>query len=272
MPKIVFWNENQDMNNSTDVAIAVSNLMSIKYKTRSILMQTNFENRRIESAFTPYDELKASGTFENRDIGIGALLKTVVSNKLTSTVITNYAKPVLKDRLDIMYGVVSNEKEQYLLMLQNLDYILKKADEVYDLVFVDLAKGTDNKDVENVLQSADIIVYVIDQDGIKLEDYLMNIENNKYLKDKQKIFVIGNYDEKSKYNVLNIRKKYRIKEPIYTVPYNYIFKDSVNDGFVIDFFYRNLNSEKTDYNGNFINETNNIVQKVIELSKIKDYE
>ena len=272
MPKIVFWNENQDMNNSTDVAIAVSNLISIKYKTRSILMQTNFENRKIESAFTPYDELKASGTFENRDIGIGALLKTIISNKLTSTVIKNYAKPVLKDRLDVMYGVISNEKEQYSLMLKNLEYIMRKADEIYDLVFVDLAKGTENKDIDAVLKDSDIIVYVIDQDGIKLEDYLLKLESNKYLKDKQKLIVIGNYDEKSKYNVTNIRKKYRIKEPIFTLPYNFVYKDSLNDGFVIDFFYKNLNSEKTDYNGNFINETNNIVQKVIELSKIKDYE
>ena len=272
MPKVVFWNENNNMNNSTDVAIAVSNLISIKYKTKSILMQTNLENRKIESAFTPYDELKASGTFENRDIGIGALLKTIISNKLTSTVIKNYAKPVLKDRLDIMYGIFSGEIEQYNLMLKNLQYITLKADEIYDLVFIDLASGTDNKDIEPVLKDADIIVYVLDQDGIKLEDYLLSLKDNKYLKDKQVILAIGNYDERSKYNVTNIRKKYRIKEPIYTVPSNYIFKDSMNDGLVIDFFYKNLNAEKIDYNGKFINETNNIVQKVIELSKIKDYE
>ena len=272
MPKVVFWNENKDMNNSTNVAIAVSNLISIKYKTRSILMQTNFENRKIESAFTPYDELKASGVFENRDIGIGALLKTIVSNKLTSTVIKNYAKPVLKDRLDIMYGVVSNEKEQYNLMLKNLQYVMRKADEIYDLVFVDLASSNENKDVEAVLADADVIVYVIDQDGIKLEDYLLTIENNKYLKNKAKLLVIGNYDERSKYNIANIRKKYRIKDPIFAVPDNYVYKDSLNDGFVIDFFYKNLNAEKNDYNGKFINETNNIVQKIIELSQIKDYE
>lgn len=272
MAKVIFWNENENLNNSTDVAIAVATSISKNYKTRSILMQTNFQNRKIESSFTPYDELKSSGVFENRDIGIGALLKTIVSNKLTATVVTNYAKPVLKERLDVMYGVVSSEKEQHTLMLSNLPYIVKKADEVYDLVFIDLAKGTSNNDIKSVIDDGDVIVYVLDQDSIKLEDYLINIENNEYLKNKSKIIVLANYDDKSKYNVWNIKKRYRVKDPIFTLPYNFVYQDSLNDGNVIDFFYRNTNLDKGDYNGEFVNEVNNIVSKVIELSKIKDYQ
>lgn len=272
MAKVVFWNEDENLNNSTEVAIAVATSISKNYKTKSILMQTNFQNRKIESSFTPYSELKSSGVFENRDIGIGALLKTIVSNKLTSTVITNYAKPVLKDRLDIMYGVVSTEKEQHSLMLSNLQYIAKKADEVYDLVFIDLEKGTSNKDVKAVIEDSDVVVYILDQDNIRLEEYLSNIEENKYLKGKEKMIVLSNYDDNSKYNVWNIKKRYKVKDPIFVIPYNFVYKDSLNDGNVIDFFYKNTNTEKNDYNGEFVNETNNIVSKIIELSKIKDYQ
>ncbi len=271
MAKIVFWNQSKNVSGNTHVALAVTTLLSVKYKAKSILLQSNFQSPKMEASFTPYEELKQSGVFDNTDIGLGALMKIIVSNKLTPTVIKNYTKPLLKDRLDIMYGVLSKEKEQYKAMLSNLQFIIRKADEIYDLVLVDLTKGTEKQEIINVVKDADVVIHTINQDIINLDDFFNDIEKNPYLAGKEKIFVIGNYDEKSKYNAYNIRKKYRIKDPIYILPQNFGFVDSCNDGRVIDFFWRNENAPKGDYNGNFIHETSKIVDKLIELSKIKDY-
>ncbi|MEG1141784.1 MAG: hypothetical protein RSE41_04975, partial [Clostridia bacterium] len=109
------------------------------------------------------------------------------------------------------------------------------------------------------------------QDIIKIDKFFSNVEKNKLLKDKQVIYVIADADEKSKYNVRNIKMRYRIKEPIFLIPHNYLFTDACNDGNVIDYFYKNINADPYDYNGFFINETSKLVEEIILKSKIKDY-
>lgn len=271
MPKIIFWSPETTMNGNTHALVAVSTLMGINHKAKCLLMQANFNSKKMESSFTPLDELKASGVFENSDIGIGALTKIVVSNKLTAATIKNYAKPVLKDRLDVLYGINSTGEEQFNLMANNLQFITRKATEVYDLVFVDLPKKKDLQYVKDTLADAEVVVCVVNQDSTKLETFFSDIENNESLKGKSIIYIIANYEDKSKYNLRNIRSKYGVKEPLYAIPHNYAFADACNDGMVVDFFYRNMNAESNDYNGMFIAEVAKIVAKVIEESKIKDY-
>jgi hypothetical protein len=234
-------------------------------------MQGHFNSRKIETSFTPYDELRDSGVFENSDIGVGALTKIVVSNKLTAATIKNYAKPVLKDRLDVLYGINSKEKEQFNLMAHNLQFITRKAAEIYDLVFVDLPKEDKEDYVKDTLADSEVIVCVVNQDSVKFKDFFENVQKNELIKNKSIIYVIGNYEGKSKYNLRNIRSKYEIKDPIFAIPHNYAFADACNDGEIIDFFYKNMNADKNDYNGEFISEVSKIVEKVIEESKIKDY-
>jgi Flp pilus assembly CpaE family ATPase len=137
-------------------------------------------------------------------------------------------------------------------------------------VFVDLPKTANEKYVQDVLVDADVVICVVNQDVLKLEEFFNMINKEEILKDKNKIFIMGNYEEKSKYNVANIRSRYKIKEPIFEVPSNYLFTDACNDGNVIDFFYKNINADKRDYNGNFIYKVSTIAEKILEVAKIKD--
>ena len=100
MPRIVFWSPYENMTGNTHTAVAISTLMGMTHKVTSLLMQANFNSRKMESSFTPYEELKQSGVFNNSNIGINALIRLISSNKLTADSIQNYAKPVLKERLD----------------------------------------------------------------------------------------------------------------------------------------------------------------------------
>lgn len=271
MPRVIFWSPDTSMSGNTHAILAVSTLMGINHKAKCLLMQGHFNSRKIETSFTPYDELKDSGVFENSDIGIGALTKIVVSNKLTASTIKNYAKPVLKDRLDVLYGINSTEKEQYNLMAHNLQFVTRKAAEIYDLVFVDLPKEDKQDYVRDTLLDSEVIVCTVNQDTVKFKDLFSNIEKNELLKGKSIIYVIGDYENKSKYNIKNIRSRYGVKSPMFAIPHNYAFADACNDGNIIDFFYKNINADKNDYNGEFISEVSKVVEKIIEESKIKDY-
>ena len=270
MSRVVFWSPTNSMNGTTHAIIAVSTLMGITHKATSLLMQGHFNSRKIESSFTPYDELIASGAFENSNLGVSALIRLVTSNKLTPDAIQNYAKPVLKDRLDVLYGMNSKEREDYLQLVNNLPYITRKASEVYDLVFIDLPKGNDEKFKKDTLADSEIVVCVINQDEVKLTDFFEKINSMEELKDKQKIYLVADYEPKSRYNLLNIKNKYRIKDPIFGIPHNYIFADSCNMGNVIDFFYKNMNADKNDYNGQFISMTKEVVSKIVEIAKIRE--
>ncbi len=270
MARVAFWSLDTSMTGNTHTAIAVSTLVSITHKTSSLLLHGNFDSRKIESAFTPYAELKDKGTFENSNIGVSALIRLVTSNKLTADAVQNYAKPVLKERLDVLYGMNQKNEVDYADLVNNLPYITRKADQIYDLVFIDIPKGTKEKYVTDTLADSEIVVCVVNQDSVKLDDFFERINNLEALKDKSKIIVIGDYEQKSKYTVQNIKIKYKTKDEIFVLPHNYLFSDACNDGNVVNFFYNNMNADPRDYNGYFISETSKIVEKIIDEAKIKD--
>lgn len=270
MAKVVFWSPKDTMTGCTSTVIAVSTMMSIAHKASCLTINSYFDTNKIESSFTPYDELKASGALDNSNIGLGALVRLVISNKLTPDAIKNYAKPVLKERLDILYGLNSKDSDQYQQMVNSLQYIVRKANEVYDVIFVDLPKTLKEQYVKDTIQDADVVVCVVNQDILNLDAFFDNIQSNELLKNKNKIYVIGDYEDGSKYNLHNIKSKYRINEPLYALPHNYFFTDACNDGSVIDFFYKNINADNKDYNGNFLYSSLNIAEKIIEMAKIKD--
>lgn len=270
MPRVVFWSPYDSMTANTHTAVAVGCVTGLTRKVTSLLMQANFNSRKMESSFTPYDELKQAGVFDNSNIGINALVRLISSNKLTSDSIQNYAKPVLKDRFDILYGMSADDRDGYNQIMSNLPYMTRKADEIYDLVFVDLPKSITDKAVMDTVSDAEVVVCVINQDAVKFGDFFDTLQNNEVLKDKQKVIVIADYESESKFNVRNIKLKYRVKEPIYVLPHNYMFADACNSGMVVDFFRRNENADPKDYNGKFIFETLNIVNEIINLAKVKD--
>lgn len=270
MPRVVFWSPDKSMTGTTHAIIAISSLMGISHKATCLLMQGHFNSKKIESAFTPYDELLASGALDNANLGVSALIRLVTSNKLTADAIQNYAKPVLKERLDVLYGMNSKERDDYDQLVNNLPYITRKAAEMYDLVFIDLPKDSDEKFKLDTLADAEIVVCVVNQDEVKLNDFFTKIDSMEELKDKTKIYLVADYEPKSRYNLLNIKNKYRVKDPIFAVPHNYLFADACNMGMVIDFMYRNLNADPKDYNGVFISQTLDIVNKIFELAKIRE--
>ncbi len=273
MARVVFWSPDATMTGNTHTAVAVSTLMGIMHKASCLLMQGNFDSKKIESSFTMYDQLKESGALDNANLGVSALIRLVTSNKLTADAIQNYAKPVLKGRLDLLYGMAAKDKDGYKDLVNNLPYITRKAAEIYDLVFIDLPKTSNYKYIRDTLADSEIVVCTVNQDVVKLDNFFERIEKLEELKDKNIIYVISDYENKSKFNISNIKLKYKVRNDIYAIPHNFVFADACNSGSVIDFFYKNMNImniDPKDYNGYFLSKTNEIVSKIFELSKLRD--
>ena len=271
MAKIVFWSPFEGGNGQTHAILAVSTLMGILHKARALLMHANKDSKKIESAFTPYDQLLASGTLTSSETGVGALIKIIVSNKLSASTIRNYAKPVLKEKLDILYGNVSKEDDQYEQVLENFPLIARRADEIYDLVFIDCPKGKLSKQTEAIIADSDVLVCTVNQDAVKLQNFFEEIESVEAIKDKPKIYLLCDAEDRTKYNEKNIQRRSMSKARVLEIPHNLYFAEACNDGNIIDFLYKNINADSSDYIGNFITNVNEVVEAVIQESKIKDY-
>ena len=241
MPRIVFWSPYENMTGNTHTAVAISTLMGMTHKVTSLLMQANFNSRKMESSFTPYEELKQSGVFNNSNIGINALIRLISSNKLTADSIQNYAKPVLKERLDVLYGMSADDPDGYKQIIDNLPYMTRKADEIYDLVFVDMPKSLDKKSIMDTVADAEIVVCVVNQDAVKFSDFFTTLSNNESLKDKTKIIVIADYEAASKFNVMNIKLKYLIVTNLYR---DYMQRNA-NPDYVYNKLQKGLNKDIT---------------------------
>lgn len=268
MPKIVFWSPKANSIGQTLASVAISTLMAIEEDYSNILLHGHWQARKIESAFTDYDSLKKLNVFNSSSIGITALARLVESNKLTPESIRNYAKPVLKQRLDILYGTNVASREQFSNLTKSLSMVIQVATETYDLVWVDLPKGTEKEYICKTLESADYIICTINQEEVFLDEAMNLYLENDIIKNKPKMLLMCNYEPKSKYNIQNIRRKYGIKENIMAIPHNYVYTDACNDGTVIDFFYKNLGADKNDYNGYFIDETRKVIKEIKEKVRI----
>ena len=270
MAKIVFWSPEEGKSGCTHVAIAVSSLLGITHKTSSLLIDANSNAKKIASSYTMYDDLVNANSFNDTNLGMNAIMRLIKSNKLSPDIIQNYSKPVLKGRLDILYSAIANTQAEARENLISMPLIVKNADEVYDLVLVDLPKTMTDDSAIRVMEQADIIVCVVPQEIEKLNNFLKKIEFIDAIKDKTKIYVVGDYEPGSKYNLFNLKLKYKIPDPCLVLPHNYLFTDACNDGNVLDFLYKNLNAQAGDYNGNFMLKATEIVEEIVKILKIKE--
>ena len=268
MPIVSFWSTVESTQTSTtSTAVAVANAITSKrdvsYKT--LLMQTHYNNFDMEASYYNMDKMSSKGSLDIADTGIDALDRLLRSNKLTPEIIPNYAKPIIKGRLELLYGTFKNDKDSYERVLETMPMMVDYSSQLYDLVFVDLNRGYSNAAMTQILQKSDLIVLTMSQKWSVLKKLFKDVEDLKIFKEKPIISVIGRYDRYSKYNTKNIARTFQYKKPIYCIPYNTQFFDACNEGKALEFFAENMNADiATDRNGFFISEVNKIADEILE--------
>ena len=271
MPIVSFWGtEKSAQLATTATAVAVAASIGTKFPYRTLVTQTHFADMSLESGFFDMDKLSRKGSLDVSDTGIDALDRLLRSNKLTPENIANYAKLKLRDRLDILFGTFKNDPDSYARILETFPLIVDYASQFYDIVLVDLNKGSDSSEVNPILQKSDLIVLSMSQNREMLKKVFKSMDTLKILQEKPIIPVIGRYDRFSVYGNKNISRTFNFKKPIYTIPYNTHFFDASNEGRVVDFFAENIRANtETDRNGFFLSEVSRLTDAIIESIKPK---
>lgn len=268
MPIVSFWSTQDSAQLcSTATATAVAMMIASKTKYKTIITQTHYSDMSLESSFFNPDK---RSKLDTSDTGIDALDRLLRSNKLTPENIPNYATPILKNRLELLYGTFKNDVDSYSRILETMPIIIDYANQFYDIVLVDLNKGYETSEINSILQKSDLIVFNMSQSKIMLKKLFKDMETLKILQEKLVIPVLGRYDRYSGYNEKNIAWNFNYKKKIYTIPYNTQFFDSCNEGNAARFFIENAGADKsTDRNGFFISKVSDLADAILEAIKPK---
>lgn len=266
MPIVSFWNpvENTQTSNTSSI-VAVASMLLWKSKYRTLITQTHYSDFTLESAFFNMDKLGNKGSLDIADTGVDALDRLLRSNKLTPETISNYTKIIYRGEiLELLYGTFKNDLDSYSRILETFPLIIDYANQFYDIVLVDLNKGTSNQDINKILQKSDLIVLTMSQSMIVLKKAFAAMDNLKVLQEKPVIPVIGKYDRFSKFADKNISRAFNYKKKMYTIPYNTQFFDACNDGSLAKFMLENRKADPAlDRNGFFISETGKLVDAIL---------
>ena len=254
---------------TTSSSIAFATELAIQHNIKVLLISTALNDPLIRDSFWPQKKKSHfslfSGSIKMKEVetsGIVGLDRMIRSNKLTPDIITDYAKIVLTNRLEILLGVEGDEN-QYNVVKEKYSQIISLANKYYDTVIVDLDNKIGKQTEIDILNTSDIVVALVPQRAKEIER-IQKMINEKYILNEQKtIMAIGKYMENTKYNAKNItRNLLKEKEIINTIPYNNLFFEATQEGTVIDLFLNFMRIREKDENYNFVQELKNLNETI----------
>lgn len=279
MAIITFWTEVRKEIGQTAATIAIATQMAMEHNCKILLLTTSNAGEVKNAFWKREEEEKRKGLFSalkngrniNNNIGIrngmDGVLIAMQSNRLTPEQITDYTKMVFKNRLEVLEGSHTKEKEYREGVFKYYPELIRKASLYYDYVFVDLNKEQ-NAVVNEILDMSTIIAYGINQRNSNINIYEQS-RGNGFLSDKNNIIpYLGRYDRFSKYSVKNVSRELKVKD-MGVIPYNTLFAESCDEGVVAEYFMKMSTVTGPDRNVDFINYlkkfTENIIHKEQEL-------
>lgn len=273
MAIIAFWSDSLKPTGQTMSAVAMSTFMGIEHNYKVLLLTTIQDDNSLELCFGQQSKGRSSlfkkitGTSPvTLDSGIEGLIQMALSSRLTPEMITNYTKIILKNRLEVIYGYKSRHTEEDTQMVAKINEkfktIIHHATGYYDMIFIDLAKGTDSEMTRDILKIADVVVVNVEQKLDMINGINEISKSNPELANKM-VVNIGRFDRFSKYNVKNISRYTGLKNNISAVPYNTLFFEAASEGSVADLFLKIRTTDVLETNGMFVKQVKDGIDKII---------
>ena len=272
MPIVSFWSSTKRETAQTLSMIAIACHMAVENNTKILMVDTNFNDPTIKTAFFPEFDNSTKRAIKKLnagkiDIGSGieGLAKLLASGKNCGEVITDYSKVIYKGRLEAILSYFSNDETEIARIRQAYKDLIKQANQHYDYVFVDVPKGLDNSFTNEILNISDVIVFNITQRQRDIDDYLKIKTNNPIFKSEKMLPLIGRYDRYSKFTKKNIARDIGEKKEIPAVSYNTLFFENANEGQIGDYFlkFRKSLISSNDRNAVFVDEVANAADRLV---------
>ena len=276
MAVISFWGNSEKETGQTTSTIATSTLMAIDHNYKILTISTGFKDTTMAESFweqnrqNTIQKMLGMSNGAGVETGMEGLSRVVTSNRIRSGIISDYAKVVFKDRLDILLSPKTIDTIEYIEIVKTYPKVIETAKNDYNLVFVDVDKRMPQEIQKEILVQSDVIVVNISQSIKSLDRFIELKRQNELFRGNNVMLLIGKYDKFSKYNIKNISRYLKEKGEISAISYNTLFFEATTEGKVPDYFlkYRNI-TDKTDRNAIFLDEAkkscDNILLKIHEI-------
>lgn len=262
--KITFWSNAHGQSGTTSNLLAVAVMSTLLHQNKNMVIQTHFNLNNLEGSMV--SALKADREFF-MELGIDALTRYIKSAPLDEEVIESCSISLLNKQLNLLPGTAKYNRKIYENdVSKTITGILHAASKCHDLVFIDTKSGINDLSMK-IMKDSDIVVVCLNQNKSILEEYA----NISEIRNKKVFYLIGNYDYNSRYNLHNLRKSFSWLRNSNSaiIPYNTEYRDAQSDGQVIQFILKNMDCDKDDNNGYFINQVKLAVNKLMKYAEIE---
>lgn len=267
--KIAFWSPVHGQSGTTSNILATAMIAGMIEKTKIILTQTHFNFNNLEAPLVGSNSNNASSCEFFRDVGIDALIRNFKSSELNPEIINNCCISLSNTNVVLLPGTVKSNRESFEYEMDRVFLnLLRTVEKFTDLVFVDLNSGSNPLSLK-IIADCDLTVVNLSQNMAFMDIYFSG--DNSFLTNKV-FYLLGNYDSRSRYNISNIRRRYRKYMKASNsgyIPYSTNFLDAQSDGRVISFFKENLFCGSEDENYDFILQTEKVCDKILKMTGIR---
>jgi MinD-like ATPase involved in chromosome partitioning or flagellar assembly len=204
--------------------------------------------------------------------GIEGLMRMFSSNRVDADAIASYARPVLKDRLDVLLPLKSRSKEEFQNAAKFYSPIIDAANKYYDLVLVDMCKDVLPETRDTIMNLSSLVVVGLNQNSNSIKEYLKLKERDEKYRKNNVITALMKYDDASMFNAKNMARELKEKDLPLLVPYNIHFSDECSSGRILDYLLKSHSLHFTDRpDGYFYNTVKDTVDRIDTLRQQVDY-
>lgn len=267
MAIITFWSPERGRGNSANAA-AVGTLLGMEYDLRTLMVQTQQRRGDLQGAFAKSKELQLKNFVNTATSGLDALERLLKTKRLTPESISNHSISLEPGRLDLLPGTNkqgrSDEDHAYGEELSRmLPFMFEQANRYYQAIILDVCSGFENPVTYRLLEQSDLIVVSLGQETDGIERCIHPQFWPESLQHKPKLILLSQYDSKSKYSLVNLKRAYRIQGPVLTVPYLSAYRDALNDKDVLSWFRRTRHVGRRHDSYLFINDIQRITKEIL---------
>jgi hypothetical protein len=203
---------------------------------------------------------KVTGQELFEDIGLDSLLRNIKTAELSEDFIHNSVISLNNNAIHLLPGTIKENRQMFEAeLLVSMPSILNSINQYYDLVFMDLVPGA-NELSGRMMEEADVIAVNLTQDKNIMDDYF----SRYHLPEEKTFYLIGKYNENSRYNLTNLVRTYHcLNHKTAVIPYNTEVMDAVIDGKLINLIRKDLVNGKGDENHYFIKKAKQAVGEIL---------
>lgn len=265
---VVFWSPWHGQAKVTANMSAVASLLNYDINERVIMSHSQFNMADLEGMFNFRMRDERRKTIYG-NAGLSALILRVKQSWLTEEVVEEclmpvasttglYLLPGTEENVDVLKG---SDTEELVYALLGRDI---KAH--YEWVFVDASAGNNPLSMK-LLKAADVAVINLSQNIATWDKFMDDYPELATMKNA--LFVVGGYDDDSRYNKRNLVRMYESlsNNNVGVVPYNTGYMDAISEGAVARFIFANEGVKKGEENYEFIAECRRISNMIQGIAR-----